>query len=492
MDLVNRFSVDRPAADVFAYLAAFGRTPEWNRAVHWSRQVTAGPVRQGTVFEETRNTARGVHGETFNVVEFDANRRLGVAAADGSDFRWEYRLEEHGARTTVTTLLTIPLARRLPVLEPLLRPIARRRFADNMRRLEILIAGGPGLGIDALEKVRLGDIDLWILARGRDRSKPVVLVIGQGPGLPTINEARDLRRLLGLENDHVVVYWDQRGCGRSTMVPVGPITVEQMRDDAAALIETLCERFATPTILVVGYSQGGAIAALAATVVPDRIGGLVLVSPDLRVSEADEAAYAFALREATARNNAHALRDLERVGPPPHVNARQFIGRARWVADFGGVLRAGTYRSYQLTLFRQLATSRAYSPLGLVRVLRAIPRTQDALLPDLARVDAFDSVPSLDVPLAVFVGRHDRVAPPAIAERYVKQVRAPRGKKLVWFDESAHLPQYEQPAAFRAALVEAFDGFRRGAIDEGNPQPAGARIASSSLQTPEMRASGTS
>jgi pimeloyl-ACP methyl ester carboxylesterase len=171
-----------------------------------------------------------------------------------------------------------------------------------------------------------------------------------------------------------------------------------------------------------------------------------------------------------------------------HVDARRFAGRAPWVYDFGGVQRTRTYRAFQLTLFRRLATSHAYSPLELFRVIRAIPRTQDALLPDLVRMDVFDSVPSLDVPLSVFVGRHDRVAPPSIAEQYVEQVRASRGKNLVWFEQSAHTPQYEEPAAFRAALADAFEGFR-GATDEWSPHRPAARIPSSHAQTPEARTS---
>jgi pimeloyl-ACP methyl ester carboxylesterase len=464
MDLVSQFSVDQPVGDVYAYLTSVELIPEWNRNVRSSRLRTSGPLRRGTTFEETRNTITGVRGETFEVVELEPNRRFGVVAADGSDFSWQYDLHDQGLGTLVTTRLTIPLARRMPILEPLVAPIARRRFADNMHHLQSRIAGGPGVGIDSLERVRLGDVEQWILLRGRDRSKPVVLVIGQGPGYPTINEARDMRRLLELEDDHVVVYWDQRGCGKSTTLAASSLSVRRMRDDAAELIDALCERFRKSAIHVLGYSQGGAIAALVAAAIPDRIAGLVLVNPDVRASEGDASAYAFALREATVRDNGRALRDLFRIGPPLHLEAVQFMTRARWVADFGGVRRGATYRSLMITLLRQLATSRVYSPLDLLRAIRAIPTTQDRLLPDLVEVDLFDSVPSLEVPVSVFAGRHDQVAPPELTKRYFDALVADRGKNLTWFEESAHMPQYEEPAAFRAALGTAFDGFRR-AVD---------------------------
>ena len=69
--------------------------------------------------------------------------------------------------------------------------------------------------IDQLEAVQLGDTTQWIRVRGTDANNPVLLLIQQGPGLPMLNEVRRFEHLLGLEKDFTVVYWDQRGCGRS-------------------------------------------------------------------------------------------------------------------------------------------------------------------------------------------------------------------------------------------------------------------------------------
>src|SRR6202044_3404222 len=69
--------------------------------------------------------------------------------------------------------------------------------------------------IDTLEAIEAAGTTQWIRIRGADASNPVLLLIQQGPGLPMINEARRFEHLLGLERDFTVVYWDQRGCGRS-------------------------------------------------------------------------------------------------------------------------------------------------------------------------------------------------------------------------------------------------------------------------------------
>src|ERR1700683_241537 len=98
---------------------------------------------------------------------------------------------------------------------------------------------------DALEAVELGDTRQWIRVRGEDAANPVLLLIQQGPGLPMINEARRFAHLLGLEADFTVVYWDQRGCGRSLRGQKHPLTIglEQMVGDTVALLEILRDRF---------------------------------------------------------------------------------------------------------------------------------------------------------------------------------------------------------------------------------------------------------
>ncbi len=73
--------------------------------------------------------------------------------------------------------------------------------------------------IDQREAIHFGHATQWIRIRGVDTTNPVLLLIQQGPGLPVMNEANRFEHLLGLEQAFTVVYWDQRGCGRSLRGP---------------------------------------------------------------------------------------------------------------------------------------------------------------------------------------------------------------------------------------------------------------------------------
>ena len=217
--------------------------------------------------------------------------------------------------------------------------------------------------IDTLEGVQLGGITQRIRVRGADASNPVLLLMQQGPGLPIINDARRLERLLGLEKAFTVVYWDQRGTGLSSpSLRKDPnrfeISVTRMVDDTMTLLELLHDRFGGKTF-VAGFSFGATFAAYAAAQRPELVAALVAAGMDIDVPAAEDNAYAFALDAARRRGNRRAIRQLEAIGPPPHLTTNQFSTRVRWATNFGGVTSGQTYA----TLVRGLLASLVF--LGL-------------------------------------------------------------------------------------------------------------------------------
>ncbi|MBA3497471.1 MAG: alpha/beta fold hydrolase [Gemmatimonadales bacterium] len=128
-------------------------------------------------------------------------------------------------------------------------------------------AGEPGVASEAL--VPLRGVELFVRRFG---SGPAAVVLHGGPGahhdylLPAFDALADGREL---------VYYDQRGGGRSPVardVPVG--WTEQVAD-----LEALRECWRLERLTVVGYSWGGLLALLYALEHPGRVERLALVSP---------------------------------------------------------------------------------------------------------------------------------------------------------------------------------------------------------------------
>ena len=310
--------------------------------------------------------------------------------------------------------------------------------------------------IDTLEGIQLGGVTQWIRVRGADAANPVLLLMQQGPGLPMINEARRLERLLGLEETFTVVYWDQRGTGLSSPSLRRDsnrfeISVARMVDDTVTLLELLRDRFGGKTF-VAGFSFGATFAAYAAVRRPELVAALVAAGMDIDVPAAENNAYAFALSAARRRGNRRAIRQLEAIGPPPHPHVKQFITRARWTANFGGVATNANFNGLLRALLVSVVRSPDYSAVDVIRTIRGLSTAQAALLPQLATTDLVHAVPRLDVPIVMAQGRLDQVAPGEATQRFHDSLTAP-SKRLVWFEKSAHIPHLEEPAKFRDLLL---------------------------------------
>lgn len=96
--------------------------------------------------------------------------------------------------------------------------------------------------------------------------------------------------------------------------------------------------------------------------------------------------------------------------------------------------------------------------------------TLDRLLPQMAGLDLGKTLLQLDVPVFMLQGRYDVVAPPAVAEQYYHTLEAPQGKELIWFEQSAHMPQYEEPGKFRESVLLMKEYCERGSLAPA-PQP---------------------
>ncbi len=295
-----------------------------------------------------------------------------------------------------------------------------------------------------------------VLTRGRPGA-PVLLLVQQGPGLPMIHDAPAFERALRLEEHFRVVYWDQRGTGRSWAPDdAQPLSASALADDVAAMARALCERLKVDAIDVAGFSLGGSLAILAA----DRAGGAIrrvlAVGPDIDMPASERFAWDFARDEAVRRGHRRALGELERIGAPPHVSSSSFLTRVKWVTNFGGVVVGASFAGLFLRLLWRLFTSRHYSLRQAIAALRGMQQTQGRALEQLRDLSMLSLVKRVQVPVTIAQGRLDAAAPPALAQAFIDQLEAPKGKRLVWFDACAHSPHFEAPEAFRALVLETF------------------------------------
>jgi proline iminopeptidase len=72
--------------------------------------------------------------------------------------------------------------------------------------------------------------------------------------------------------------------------------------------------------------------------------------------------------------------------------------------------------------------------------------------PQLATV-TFKDLNKLDIPVILFLDRHDYTTPSSIAAAWMERLKAPK-KVAVWFENSAHLHILEEPVTFSPPFLE--------------------------------------
>jgi pimeloyl-ACP methyl ester carboxylesterase len=253
-----------------------------------------------------------------------------------------------------------------------------------------------------------------------------------------------------LEKHFVCVNWDQRGAGKSfkTRTPPATMTIGQFVDDAIALIEALLGRFGQKKLFLIGHSWGSVLSIKIAAARPDLLHALVGMGQVVDMKRGEQISYDYALDSARKSNNGKAIRALEKIGPPPYKGDDLFIQR-RWLSKFKG----DTWSMDIMGVLSIALGSSEYSIADFVRFFTGVKRSVRLMWNQLMDVNFSRDVPELSVPVFFFVGRHDYTTPFELAEAYFESLKAP-SKRLVWFENSAHMHNLDEPEKFQKELVE--------------------------------------
>jgi len=305
----------------------------------------------------------------------------------------------------------------------------------------------PG-SIAEIHYLRLGGLNQWAMIRGENVANPLLIMLHGGPGFP---EMRLLRFFNApLEKDFTVIYWEQRGTGKSfdRKIPAPSMTVEQFISDLDELIEAMRERFGKDKIAIYGHSWGSALGVLYAERFPHKVAAFVGAGQVGNWPASELRCYEFLLAEAERHGNRKALRELRAIGPPPHTGQRQMV-QGKWQTRFLGMVRGMSLWK----LSRILLGGPESSVFDLLNILRGTLFSTYTMWEEVSALNLIKAVPVLAMPVFFFIGRHDHVIAPETSVAYFDMLSAP-SKKLIWFEESAHEPSFEEPAKFNAAMVE--------------------------------------
>jgi len=277
-------------------------------------------------------------------------------------------------------------------------------------------------------KAHTPDVDLAYLTYGvRGTTLPLIAVNG-GPGLSHVYMVQnDLWARIARKR--LVVLYDQRGTGASKhMRPGAPQTL----DAQVADLEALRAKLGIDKVALVGDSFGGFVSMAYAAAHPEHVAKLVL-----------------------SDSPPPAMKDMVHLLPQSFPDVEE--ADAKEEKALGGNADAAAHASLR-NHFKMIFYSPAKRDAYMARMggLGYEPAVGAAMSKSIAAIDMTEKVKGFTrFPTLVLSGRYDMNVAPLTAWRIAHLIP---GAKLVFFEQSSHLPSYEEPVKYQQVLEAFLDG----------------------------------
>ncbi|MFP4557212.1 MAG: alpha/beta fold hydrolase [Bacteroidales bacterium] len=333
-------------------------------------------------------------------------------------------------------------------------PGVSKQFADS--------AGKPIEGsISVIEKVTLGGQEQYLIIRGADQNKPIMLFLHGGPGSPEVAFIKHYNP--GIENDYVMVYWEQRGAGKSysKSIPAESMNLGQMISDTRELSEYLANRFNREKIFLMGHSWGSMLGIITAYKYPELYHAYFGIGQVCHQFKGEQISYKWALNQAIERNDTKAIKTLKSINfPDSTANVDKWLNylmmERRFVNRYGG----GSTREIRgmMPLVKLVMNSGIYTMAEKLNFMNGNMFSLEHLWMDVMNTNLFNEIDSMSVPTYIFHGIFDNTTPYPLAKEFFNQLKAPQ-KGFFSFESSAHSPIMEEPEKFNSILRELTDKF---------------------------------
>jgi 3-oxoadipate enol-lactonase len=244
---------------------------------------------------------------------------------------------------------------------------------------------------------------------GKPGATPVLMIQGLGAS----KNAWNLQRI-AMATRFRIISFDNRGAGRSDK-PIVPFTLEQMAEDAIAVLDAA----GIETAHVVGASMGGVISQIVAVKHPHRVRSLTLVC-------------------TACRNHPWRQELLQSWAKTAEEKGMIEVGKeaAQWVMS---------PRS-----FRRLVPAFTWmGPLAALRPRHSFVSQIHAILN--TREDLVDQLSTITAPTMVIVGNQDILTPRGDSEEIAERIP---NAELVVISGAAHGLMMEHSSTFNKILIE--------------------------------------
>lgn len=316
--------------------------------------------------------------------------------------------------------------------------------------------------ISTIEKITLGGIEQYLIIRGVDSTKPVMLFLHGGPGSPEFTFMKTCNR--AIENDFVMVYWEQRGAGKSYSrhIPVESMNLGQFISDTRELSKILAKRFHQEKIFLMGHSWGSLLGILTVYKYPELFHAYFGIGQVCCQYKAERISFEWVKEQANKQNDRKAMEKLSKMTFPDSLADSEkwtnyLMSERAFVSRFGGGV---THQMKSLWPFvKGVLAAKEYSLSDKFNYMTASKFSLKYLWSDALNANLFNQIDSMQVPVYIFQGKYDYQTSYSVAKDFFDQLKAPE-KEFFTFENAAHSPVLEDVDKFNSIVKEKVEGMK--------------------------------
>lgn len=306
-------------------------------------------------------------------------------------------------------------------------------------------------------RVNINGVEQGMFVRGQDESKPVLLFVHGGAGMPEYFLAREHPSALKtLEEQFIVCWWERRGAGMSYSAGMSPqtITIEQMVSDLLAVTDYLRNRFNKKKIYIMAHSGGTFFALQAIARSPQSYHAYIAVAQIVYQLKSENVAYQYMLKRFQEIDDLSMVRRLESAPPTMSVPLPSAYMAIRDKAMHSlGVGTTRQMRSVITGVFLPSLLCPDYTLVEKMNIWRGKVFLDGLLWNKMLATDLSSTIKGVAIPVYFFHGIHDYTVTLPETKAYFDELKAPV-KGFYTFQQSAHSPMFEEPEKMRQIIEQ--------------------------------------
>lgn len=316
--------------------------------------------------------------------------------------------------------------------------------------------------LDKSEIVSINSTKYYLRIRTCNTDNPVVLFLHGGCGSP--DRAQVMKYQSPLATNFTLVAFDQRGSGyayNKKEAKTLDLTKEIYVNDVHNVVDYLKQKFNKQKIIIVGHSFGSVLGVWYVQQYPNDVLAYVGVGQCVDYIENEKLSYAWTLQEAEKVGDNKSVAILKRIGAPldngkyKNEHQKSLMKQRAVLHKLGGATYSNRKPYWQELLFHEVPIMlKEYSFCGMIKYVKGLSYSPNTTLAK-TNPDFMNTAKKLDVPVYLLLGHHDMNCVYTLAEKWFEQLEAP-DKKIVWFESSAHSPQWEESDKWNDKFNELF------------------------------------